>query len=204
MTKRISQIVLADEEPRRNPGTDLWYDTRARRLYFWNMETEAWQVAVSGGGGTTTVVTGGGTGGDTGGDTGGSGQVSTTDIIEGSKLFFTDNRARAALDGLYISPGTANETYLSKVNASSEYLTKLNASATYTPLTTFNSQLVSAFAALEALSAALEGFDGDLATAISNTYLSKQSASTIYATKAQLAASAAMLDANAIAYAVAL
>jgi hypothetical protein len=68
----------------------------------------------------------------------------------------------------------------------------------------FNSQLVSAFAALEALSAALEGFDGDLATAIANTYLSKESASTIYATKAQLAASAAMLDANAIAYAVAL
>ena len=200
MSKRISQIVLADEEPRRNPGTDLWYDTGAKRLYFWNMETEAWQVAVSGGGGTTTVVTGG----DTGGDTGGSGQVSTTDIIEGSKLFFTDTRARAALSGLYISPGTANETYLSKVNASSEYLTQLNASATYTPLTTFNSQLVSAFAALEALSAALEGFDGDLATAISNTYLSKESASTTYVTKAQLAASAAMLDANAIAYAVAL
>jgi hypothetical protein len=200
MSKRVSQIVLADEEPRRNPGTDLWYDTVARRLYFWNMETEAWQVAVSGGGGTTTVVTGG----DTGADTGGSGQVSTTDIVEGSKLFFTDTRARAALNGLYITPGTANETYLSRVNASSEYLTQMNASATYTPLTTFNSQLVSAFAALEALSAALEGFDGDLATAISNTYLSKASASTTYVTKTQLAASAAMLDANAIAYAVAL
>ena len=203
MTKRVSQIVLADEEPRRNPGTDLWYDTAAKRLYFWNMESEAWQVAVSGGGGTTTVVTGG----DTGGEDAGSGQISTTDIIEGSKLFFTDARAVAAVSGttgLYVSPADASETYLSKVNASSEYLTQLDASATYTPLTTFQNQLVAAFAALESLSEALQGFDGDLATAIANIYLSKESASTIYATKAQLAASAALIDANAIAYAVAL
>lgn len=202
MSKRISQIILTDEQPRRNPGTDLWYDTSARKLYFWNTVTESWTVAVSGGA-AAAVSTGGDTGGDTGEDTG-TGQISTTDIIEGSKLFFTDSRARSALSGLYVSPGTANETYLSKTNASSEYLTKINASATYTPLTTFNSQLVSAFAALEALSASLEGFDGDLATAISNIYLSKATASTTYVTKAQLTASAAMLDANAIAYAVAL
>jgi hypothetical protein len=200
MSKRVSQIILADEEPRRNPGTDLWYDTATRRLYFWNMVTESWQLAVSGGAAPSTPTAGG----DTGGEDAGSSQISTTDIIEGSKLFFTDTRARLALGGLYVTPGDANETYLSRANASSEYLTQLNASATYTPLTVFNSQLVSAFAALEALSAALEGFDGDLATAIANTYLSKESASTIYATKAQLAASAAMLDANAIAYAVAL
>jgi hypothetical protein len=200
MSKRVSQIILADEEPRRNPGTDLWYDTATKRLYFWNMVTESWQLAVSGGAASSTPTAGG----DTGGEDAGSGQISTTDIIEGSKLFFTDTRARLALSGLYVTPGDAIETYLSRANASSEYLTQLNASATYTPLTTFNSQLVSAFAALEALSAALEGFDGDLATAIANTYLSKESASTIYATKAQLAASAAMLDANAIAYAVAL
>jgi hypothetical protein len=201
MSKRVSQIILTDEEPRRNPGTDLWYDTAARRLYFWNMDTEAWQLAVSGGAAPSTPTTGSE---DTGGGDTGSGQISTTDIIEGSKLFFTGERARLALSGLYVTPGDAIETYLSRANASSQYLTQLNASATYTPLTTFNSQLVSAFAALEALSAALEGFDGDLATAIANTYLSKESASTIYATKAQLAASAAMLDANAIAYAVAL
>lgn len=200
MTKRVSQIILADEEPRRNPGTDLWYDTSARKLYFWNMQSEAWQVAVSGGGGTTTVITGGDTGG---GDTGSS-QVSTTDIIEGSKLFFTNQRAVAATSGLYVTPANASATYLSQVNASSEYLTIINASATYTPLTTFQTQLVSAFAALEALTEALEGFDGDLATAIANIYLSKESASTTYATKAQLAASAALIDANAIAYAVAL
>lgn len=201
MTKRVSQIILADEEPRRNPGTDLWYDTGARKLYFWNMSSEAWQLAVSGGGGTTTVITGGDTGG--GGDTGSS-QVSTTDIIEGSKLFFTNQRAVAATSGLYLTPQSASNTYLSQVNASSEYLTIINASATYTPLTTFQTQLVSAFAALEALTEALEGFDGDLATAIANIYLSKESASTTYATKAQLAASAALIDANAIAYAVAL
>jgi hypothetical protein len=200
MSKRVSQIILTDEEPRRNPGTDLWYDTSARKLYFWNMGTEAWQLAVSGAAATTVVTDGG----DSGGDTGGTGQVSTTDIIEGSKLFFTNQRAIAATSGVYVTPAAASATYLSQVNASSEYLTMINASATYTPLTTFNTQLVSAFAALEALSAALEGFDGDLATAIANTYLSKESASTIYATKAQLAASAAMLDANAIAYAVAL
>jgi len=200
MSKRVSQIILADEEPRRNPGTDLWYDTATKRLYFWNMVTESWQLAVSGGAAPSTPTAGG----DTGGEDEGSGQISTTDIIEGSKLFFTDTRARLALGGLYVTPGDAIETYLSKENASAEYLTQINASATYTPLTIFNSQLVSAFAALEALSAALEGFDGDLATAIANTYLSKESASTIYATKAQLAASAAMLDANAIAYAVAL
>jgi len=201
MSKRVSQIILTDEEPRRNPGTDLWYDTSARKLYFWNMGTESWQLAVSGGAAPSTPTTGGG---DTGGGDTGSSQISTTDIVEGSKLFFTDIRARAALSGLYVTPGSANETYLSKTDASASYLTQMNASATYTPLTVFNSQLVSAFAALEALSAALEGFDGDLATAIANTYLSKESASTIYATKAQLAASAAMLDANAIAYAVAL
>lgn len=201
MSKRVSQIILTDEEPRRNPGTDLWYDTATRRLYFWNMDTESWQLAVSGGAAPSTPTTGGG---DTGGEDTGSSQISTTDIIEGSKLFFTNTRAISALSGLYVTPGDAIETYLSRANASAEYLTQLNASATYTPLTTFNSQLVSAFSALEALSAALEGFDGDLATAIANTYLSKESASTIYATKAQLAASAAMLDANAIAYAVAL
>lgn len=198
MSKRFSQIILTDEEPRRNPGTDLWYDTSAKKLYFWNMSTESWQLAISGG--ATTVVTG-----DTGGgeDTG-TPQISTSDIIEGNKLFFTDSRARAAMSGLYVTPADASATYLTINNASSEYLNKLDASATYTPLTTFNTQLVSAFAALEALADALQGFDGDLATAIANIYLSKESASTIYATKAQLAASAALLDANAIAYAVAL
>jgi len=202
MSKRVSQIVLSDEEPRRNPGTDLWYDTATRRLYFWNMSSEAWQIAVSGGAAPSTPSTGSG---DTGGgeDTGSS-QISTTDIIEGSKLFFTNQRAVSALSGLYVTPGDASSTYLTQVNASSQYLTQLDASATYTPLTTFQNQLVAAFAALESLSEALQGFDGDLATAIANIYLSKESASTIYATKAQLAASAAMLDANAIAYAVAL
>jgi hypothetical protein len=201
MSKRVSQIVLADEEPRRNPGTDLWYDTSTKRLYFWNMSSEAWQIAVSGGAAPSTPTTGGDTGG--GEDTGNT-QISTTDIIEGSKLFFTNQRAVAALDGLYVTPIGASSTYLTMANASSEYLTQIDASATYTPLTTFQTQLVAAFAALESLSEALEGFDGDLATAIANIYLSKESASTIYATKEQLAASAALLDANAIAYAVAL
>ena len=204
MSKLVSQIIITSDEPRRNPGTDLWFDPSSGKLYYWNKTNENWQVAISGGGGTTTVATGGNTGGDTGGNTGGNTQVSTTDIIEGSKLFFTDARARAALNGLYVTPGNANETYLSKINASSQYLTQLGASAIYTPLTTFNSQLVAAFAALESLTEALAGFDGDLATALEAMYLKQSNASAIYATKTELQNVAAELDAAAVAYGLAL
>ena len=196
MSQLVSQIIITSDEPRRNPGTDLWFDPSSGKLYYWNKTNENWQVAISGGGGTTTVATGGNTGGNT--------QVSTTDIIEGSKLFFTDARARAALNGLYLTPGNANETYLSKINASSQYLTQLGASAIYTPLTTFNSQLVAAFAALESLTEALAGFDGDLATALEAMYLKQSNASAIYATKTELQNVAAELDAAAVAYGLAL
>jgi hypothetical protein len=96
------------------------------------------------------------------------------------------------------------------MGASAEYLnkqdglSKVQASAQYTPITTFQSELVSAFAALNALSESLAGFDGDLATALEAIYLKQSDASATYATKVELQNAAAELDAAAVAYGLAL
>jgi len=201
MSKRISQIILTEDEPRRNPGTDFWFNPSTGKLYYWNTSQESWVVAISGGS-TSTPTSGGGQEEQS--------QISTTDITEGTKLFFTNQRVLDIGDLNYLKLITASAQYLSKLGASAEYLnktdglSKIDASAQYTPLTTFQTQLVAAFAALESLSEALEGFDGDLATAIAAIYLNKVDASTIYATKAELIDASQNLDAAAVAYGLAL
>ena len=202
MSKLVSQIIITSDEPRRNPGTDLWFDPSVGRLYYWNKTNENWQVAISGGG-VSTPSSGSG-------DSGESSQLSTTDVVEGTNLYFTNQRVTDLSDLYYLRQTTASGLYLSKVGASAEYLnkqdglSKVQASATYTPLTTFQAELVAAFAALNALSQSLAGFDGDLATALEAIYLKQSDASAAYATKAELENATANLDAAAVAYGLAL
>jgi hypothetical protein len=203
MSKLVSQIIITSDEPRRNPGTDLWFDPSVGRLYYWNKTSENWQVAISGAGGGVSSPSSGGTSEE-------STQLSTTDVVEGTNLYFTNQRVTDLSDLYYLRLSTANGLYLSKMGASAEYLnkqdglSKVQASAQYTPITTFQSELVSAFAALNALSESLAGFDGDLATALEAIYLKQSDASATYATKVELQNAAAELDAAAVAYGLAL
>lgn len=203
MSKLVSQIIITSDEPRRNPGTDLWFDPSVGRLYYWSKVNENWQVAISGGG-SSAPSSGGGGGSQE------SIQLSTTDVVEGTNLYFTNQRVTDLSDLYYLRQTTASGLYLSKVGASAEYLnkedglSKVQASAQYTPLTTFQSELVTAFAALNALSESLAGFDGDLATALEAIYLKQSDASATYATKAELENATANLDAAAVAYGLAL
>lgn len=201
MSKLVSQIIITSDEPRRNPGTDLWFDPSVGRLYYWSKTNETWQVAISGGGSTAA---------SSGGGSEESNQLSTTNVLEGTNLYFTNQRVTDLSDLYYLRQTTASGLYLSKVGASAEYLnkedglSKVQASATYTPLTTFQAELVAAFAALNALSQSLAGFDGDLATALEAIYLKQSDASATYATKAELENATANLDAAAVAYGLAL
>jgi len=201
MSKLVSQIIITSDEPRRNPGTDLWFDPSVGRLYYWSKTSETWQVAISGGGSTAA---------SSGGGSEESNQLSTTDVLEGTNLYFTNQRVTDLSDLYYLRQTTASGLYLSKVGASAEYLnkedglSKVQASAIYTPLTTFQAELVAAFAALNALSQSLAGFDGDLATALEAIYLKQSDASATYATKAELENATANLDAAAVAYGLAL
>lgn len=200
MSKSVSQIIITEDEPRRNPGTDLWYNPSTNKLFYWSKGTESWKSALSGGSSTTTTT-------DSGGE---SAPLSTTDIVEGTNLFYTNQRVTDLADLFYLRLTQASAEYLNKNDASATYLSIVNglskaqASATYTPLTTFNTQLVNAFAALESLSQALSGFDGDLATALEAIYLRQDSASATYATKIELQNSLLELDAAAVAYGLAL
>jgi hypothetical protein len=202
MSKLVSQIIITSDEPRRNPGTDLWFDPSVGRLYYWNKTNESWQVAISGGG-VSTPSSGSG-------DSEESSQLSTTDVVEGTNLYFTNQRVTDLSDLYYLRQSTASGLFLSKVGASTEYLnkqdglSKVQASAEYTSITTFQSELVTAFAALNALSESLAGFDGDLATALEAIYLKQSDASATYATKVELQNAAAELDAAAVAYGLAL
>lgn len=201
MSKRVSQIIITSDEPRRNPGTDLWFNPDNGRLYFWSMSNESWVTAISGGAAAPSAG---------GGSEEESNQLSTTDIVEGTNLFYTNQRVTDLADLYYLRLTQASAEYLNKVDASATYLSiidglsKAQASATYTPLTTFNTQLVNAFAALETLSQALSGFDGDLATALEAIYLRQDTASATYATKLELQNSLLELDAAAVAYGLAL
>lgn len=201
MSKLVSQIIITSDEPRRNPGTDLWFDPSVGRLYYWSKTNETWQVAISGGGSTAA---------SSGGGSQESNQLSTTDVVEGTNLYFTNQRVTDLSDLYYLRQTTASGLYLSKVGASAEYLnkedglSKIQASAIYTPLTTFQAELVAAFSALNALSQSLAGFNGDLATALEAIYLKQSDASATYATKAELENTAANLDAAAVAYGLAL
>lgn len=200
MSKSVSQIIITEDEPRRNPGTDLWYNPSTNKLFYWSKSTESWKSALSGGSSTTTTTDGGGE----------SAPLNTTDIIEGTNLFYTNQRVTDLADLFYLRLTQASAEYLNKNDASATYLSIVNglskaqASATYTPLTTFNTQLVNAFAALESLSQSLSGFDGDLATALEAIYLRQDSASATYATKIELQNSLLELDAAAVAYGLAL
>jgi hypothetical protein len=201
MSKLVSQIIITSDEPRRNPGTDLWFDPSVGRLYYWNKTNENWQVAISGGGVSSP---------SSDGSSEEASQLSTTDVIEGTNLYFTNQRVTDLSDLYYLRQSTASGLFLSKVGASTEYLnkqdglSKVQASAEYTSITTFQSELVAAFAALNALSESLAGFDGDLATALEAIYLKQSDASATYATKVELQNAAAELDAAAVAYGLAL
>lgn len=201
MSKLVSQIIITSDEPRRNPGTDLWFDPSVGRLYYWSKTNETWQVAISGGGSTAA---------SSGGGSQESNQLSTTDVVEGTNLYFTNQRVTDLSDLYYLRQTTASGLYLSKVGASAEYLnkedglSKIQASAIYTPLTTFQAELVAAFSALNALSQSLAGFNGDLATALEAIYLKQSDASATYATKTELENATANLDAAAVAYGLAL
>jgi hypothetical protein len=62
---------------------------------------------------------------------------STTDISEGTNLYFTDERAVSALTSTlsdYLTTSSASSTYLTQSDASSTYLTQSNASLNYQPL----------------------------------------------------------------------
>jgi hypothetical protein len=201
MSKLVSQIIITSDEPRRNPGTDLWFDPSVGRLYYWNKTNENWQVAISGGGVSSP---------SSDGSSEEAIQLSTTDVVEGTNLYFTNQRVTDLSDLYYLRQSTASGLYLSKIGASAEYLnkqdglSKVQASAEYTSITTFQSELVTAFAALNALSESLAGFDGDLATALEAIYLKQSDASATYATKVELQNAAAELDAAAVAYGLAL
>jgi hydrogenase maturation factor HypF (carbamoyltransferase family) len=202
MSKRVSQIIITPDEPRRNPGTDLWFNPDNGRLYYWSMSNGSWTTAISGGAPSSSS--------SSTEDSGQSSQLSTTDIVEGTKLFYTNQRVTDLADLYYLKLTQASAEYLNRVDASATYLSiveglsKAQASAIYTPLTTFNTQLVSAFAALESLSESLAGFDGDLATALEAIYLKQTDASETYATKVELENSLLELDAAAVVYGIAL
>jgi hypothetical protein len=202
MSKRVSQIIITSDEPRRNPGTDLWFNPDDGRLYYWSMSNGSWTTAISGGAPSSSS--------SSTEDSGQSSQLSTTDIVEGTKLFYTNQRVTDLADLYYLKLTQASAEYLNRVDASATYLSiveglsKEQASAIYTPLTTFDTQLVNAFSALEALSESLAGFDGDLATALEAIYLKQTDASATYATKVEVENSLLELDAAAVAYGLAL